>query len=113
MLWRAVSKFAHPAGHTVAIADCSLAAGTVRVDVSVENQSDSPAAFTVFVEVIGPVLNRTIRTLTIAIPTVPAGSVADGSATFPSSVESVDCHIVAVGGPLPFGVDIGPVGVQG
>ena len=113
MLWRAVSEFARPVDHNATITECTWRDGAVDVTAAVENQSPDPASFTVFVEVTGPILDRTVRSLTIGVDEVPAGSLGTGSVTFPSTVDEIECRIAAIGGPLPFGVDIGPVGVQG
>ncbi|MDA2945115.1 MAG: DUF2510 domain-containing protein [Actinomycetota bacterium] len=113
LLWSAVSKFARPVAHEATVTECVWIAGTVAVTAAVENQSTERASFTVFVEVTGPMLDRTVRSVTISIDRVAAGSTGTNSATFPSSIDEIRCRIVAVGGPLPFGVDVGPVGVQG
>lgn len=112
ILWRSVASFARPAAHDVTIERCIADGTAVDVDLAVTNLSSQRASFTVFVEVTGPVLSRTIRSITIAVNDVAADSTEQRSASFPSTAPSAECEIVAVGGPLPFGIDIGPVGVQ-
>ena len=112
ILWRSVTSFARPAAHSVTIDRCIADGTEVDVDLTITNQSTQRASFTVFVRVTGPVLSRTIRSITIAVDDVAAESTEQHSASFPSTATSAECEIEAVGGPLPFGIDIGPIGVQ-
>ena len=112
VLWQAVAEFTQPADHDASIEQCSITGGAIDVRVSVTNLSTETASFTVFVETTGPIAERTLRSLTIEVGAVAPRATASGSATFPSTAETVDCAIIAVGGQLPFGLDIGPVGVQ-
>jgi hypothetical protein len=112
VLWRSVASFARPAAHDVAIEECRADGAEVDVGVAITNLSMQQSSFTVFVTVTGPSLSRTIRSITIAVDDVAADSTTQRSASFPSTATSAECEVVAVGGPLPFGIDIGPLGVQ-
>lgn len=111
-LWTAVNNFAQPAQHDAEITKCGVANGRVSVEVSVTNLSPEQQSFTVFVQTKGPVLNRTLRSLTMPVDNVPPNGARRTAVDFASTTESVTCTIIAVAGPLPFGVDLGPVGVQ-
>ena len=109
ILGRSVQRFAEPAENNVTTDSCELSNEIVSISISVDNVDVTPASFTVFVEVVGSPLNRVIRSLTFETSLLQPGERRLLHAAFPTTATAVECEVVGIGGPLPFGVDLGPI----
>lgn len=112
VIWSAVAGFMDVAEHEAAVTTCAGDGASLSVAVDLTNTDTRPASFTVFVEVTGEPLDRTIRNLTLGVDDLDAGASTTLSTDVDSTFTEVECAIVGVLGPLPFGVDLGPVGVS-
>jgi hypothetical protein len=112
VIWSAVADFVRVAEHEVGVVTCASDGASLDVAVDVTNTDSVPATFTVFVEVSRPPLDRTVRSLTLVSDELAAGATTTLTASFASTSTDVECSVVAVLGPLPFGIDLGPVGVS-
>lgn len=112
VIWSAVAGFMDVAEHEAAVTTCAGDGASLSVAVDLTNTDTRPAAFTVFVEVTGDPLDRTIRNLTLGVDDLDAGASTTLSTYVDSTFTEVECAIVGVLGPLPFGIDLGPVGVS-
>ena len=60
-------------------------------------------------EIVGEPLRQVVRSATLTTDSVRPERSARVTTRVPSAQQSVECVIVAVGGELPFGIDLGPV----
>jgi hypothetical protein len=110
VVWSAVADFIRVADHDVALVECGGDGSSLSVTVDLTNTGTRPASYTVFVEVTGEPLDRTLRSITLTADDVVAGATETLSTSVDSTFTDVECTILGVLGPLPFGIDLGPVG---
>ena len=112
VIWSAVAGFLDVADHEAAVTTCAGDGATLSVAVDLTNADTRPASFTVFVEVTGEPLDRTIRSITLGVDDLDLGATTSLDTSVDSAFTDVECTILGVLGPLPFGIDLGPVGVS-
>lgn len=107
LTYRAVERYEDPAAHTVAIDTCDVADGEAVVAGTLRNDSDGPADFTVSIEVRRAGSRAAIGTVRIPLTDVAPGETRRfefGDEVRPASIE---CDLVEVTGPAPFGLPAG------
>ncbi len=108
-LGRAVQRFVSPHPHELIVAQCSPDGTNINIAIDITNLGDDTTRFSIFVEIVGEPLGQVVRSATLTTDGVRPERSARVTALVPSNQQNVDCVIVAVGGELPFGIDIGPV----
>ena len=112
VIWSAVAGFLDVADHEATVTTCTGDGTSLSVAVDLTNTDTRPASFTVFVEVTGEPLDRTIRSITLGAEDLAPGTTTTLGTYLDSTFTGVECTILGVLGPLPFGIDLGPVGVS-
>lgn len=103
VVWRAVVDYVEPGAHDVAVTSCEIDGRDIHVAGTIENQSDSPQEYTVFVDVEG-------RTASAIVDTVAPGGTSDWSTTVTTRSVADTCDPeVVVHGPFPFDLELDPV----
>lgn len=102
---RLIDEFENPGPVNAELAPCAADDdGIVDVDGVVENLSDKERSYSVLIEVTG---GRAVRRLRVDVDDVPPGGEREFRATERISRGGTpSCRILAVDGPLPFGIDI-------
>lgn len=104
---RALDRYEHPAPNEAAITACRVVGdGLVQVDGTLSNLGASNADFTVRVAVVRAGTDNVQRTSRIELHDVGAGTEASFAVDMAVALDDVECRILAVDGPLPFGLDI-------
>ena len=80
---------------------------TIAIDIT--NLGDKTSQFSIFVEIVGEPLRQVVRSATLTTDGVRPERSTRVTTRVPSAQQNVECVIVAVGGELPFGIDLGPV----
>ena len=112
VMWSAVTAFLGVADHEATVTTCTGDGTSLSVAVDLTNTDTRPASFTVFVEVTGEPLDRTIRSITLGADDLAPGTTTTLGTYLDSTFTGVECTILGVLRPLPFGIDLGPVGVS-
>ncbi len=104
LLFRAVERFDDPGPTDVQLTDCSVGdSGAIVATGELRNLSSTVRDYTVLVELAPGVQDR------VAVDDVqPAASVSFTASSAEdrfTRVESADCHVISVDGPVPFGLD--------
>ena len=100
----AFDAYDNPAPHRVSIDRCDLVDGVVDVEVTIVNDGDEPADFTIVVAVVRAGTDNVQRRLTEQADDVAPGASASVGGTVRTELDAVDCRLDEVRGPLPFGV---------
>jgi hypothetical protein len=108
-LGRAVQRFISPNPHEVVVAQCSPDGSNISITIDITNLGDDTAQFSIFVEIVSEPLRQVVRSATLTTEGVRPERSTRVTARLPSTQQNVECVIVAVGGELPFGIDLGPV----
>ncbi len=108
-LGRAVQRFISPNPHEVVVAQCSPDGTNIRIAIDITNLGDEISQFSIFVEIVGEPLRQVVRSATLTTEGIRPERSARVTTRVPSTQQNVECVIVAVGGELPFGIDLGPI----
>lgn len=102
-LYRAVDRYEHPGSFTERIITCTADDGSILVTGEIENRSSRTRDYTLTVA-LAPGLTQHVT-----VDDVAAGDTGTFSHTAIvdrfTSVDTSDCRITAVNGPVPFGLD--------
>jgi hypothetical protein len=104
---RALDAFENPEPHAVEIVECAVDDGVARATGAIVNRGDRTADFSVLIEFRRPGTDNRAGSERVIVDDVPAGESAEFEARRPSRLDRVECVVVGVNGPLPFGVDPG------
>ena len=108
-LGRAVQAFVNPNPYEIAVEQCATSGGLITVSVDITNRGDDAANFSIFVEILGDPFQQVVRSVTLTTNDVRPDRTARVTSQIPSSQRDIECIVVAVGGELPFGIDLGPI----
>lgn len=108
-LGRAVQKFVNPNSHQVTVDQCMADGTEITLAIDITNQGNEAANFSIFVEILGDPFQQVVRSVTLSVQDVRPDRTAQVVSRVPSSQRDVTCVVVAVGGELPFGIDLGPI----
>jgi hypothetical protein len=112
VIWSAVADFVRVADHEVTVTSCVGDGSSLAVAVDLTNTDTATASYSVFVEVTRRPLDRTVRSVTLVADDLAPGATTTLSTYLDSTFTDVECAVLAVLGPLPLGIDLGPLGVS-
>jgi hypothetical protein len=93
-----------PEPHQVEVSSCELRGARAFMTGELTNSGTRTADYSVLVGFLRPGTDNRDRTVRVAIADVPAGSAQEFEAQAQSSLDEIDCVILEVNGPLPFGL---------
>lgn len=102
----AYDDYLEPAANETAIGDCTLAGARATAQGTIENLGVETADFTVLVGFVRVGTDNAHRTVRAAIDGVAPGEVRAFEVQRQVELDAVDCIVIDVNGPLPFGVDL-------
>lgn len=108
-LGRAVQRFVTPNPYEISVDRCEADGTQVALAIDITNRGDGAASFSIFVEILGDPFQQVVRSVTLTTQDVRPDRTERVFARIPSSQRDVECVVVAVGGELPFGIDLGPI----
>jgi hypothetical protein len=99
-------RYLNPQPNEVAVTSCELEGSRATMTGRLTNTGDDTSSYSVQVGFVRPGTDNPHRSELVAIEDVPAG----GSMTFEAQsqvdLDDVDCVILEVTGPLPFGLEV-------
>ena len=95
-----------PAPHEVTIDSCDLVGSRATARGSMHNLDDAPADFSVVIGFVRPGTSDVRATTRVEVSEVAAGATASFEAQRQVSLDRIDCVVVEVTGPLPFGITL-------
>jgi len=93
----------------VTISRCAATGSNINLAIDITNLERNVESFSIFVEILGEPFQQVVRSTTLIATDVRAGRTSQVTEQIPSTQQQVECVIVAVGGELPFGIDLGPI----
>ena len=108
-LGRAVQRFVSPGAYEVSIDRCTATGSTIDLVIDITNLERNIESFSIFVEILGEPFQQVVRSITLTAVDVRPGRTFQVTGQVPSNQQQVECVIVAVGGEMPFGIDLGPI----
>lgn len=102
----AYDSYVHPQPNETTVSDCSQSGSRATMTGALTNTGDRTADYSVLVGFVRPGTDNAHRSKRITIDDVEPGSTADFEAQSQVDLESVDCVILEVNGPLPFGIAV-------
>lgn len=109
ILGRAVQAFVNPNQYEIAVDQCAANGSQITVSIEITNRGDDAANFSIFVEILSDPFQQVVRSVTLRTNEVRPDRTARVTSQIPSSQRDIECVVVAVGGKLPFGIDLGPI----
>jgi len=100
----AYDDYLNPAAHEVAITSCTVAGSRATAVGTITNLDDTSADFSILVGFVRPGTDNADRESRTEIDDVEPGGSAEFSVERQVSLEDVDCIVIDVNGPLPFGL---------
>jgi hypothetical protein len=95
-----------PAANDVTIASCEVVGSRVSASVTLTNRSDDTAGFTVLVGFVRSGTDNAHRTSRVEIDDVDPGERREFDVARQVDLDEVDCIVLDVTGPLPFGLTL-------
>ena len=99
-------EYIHPQPHDTAVVSCELVGSRATMTGEITNLGDSTADFGVSVAFVRSGTNDIRRTTHVRVSDVDPGDTAEFDAQGQVDLESIDCEIIEVTGPLPFGLEL-------
>ena len=96
--------YVDPAAHDIEITSCSIAGSRATAVGILTNLDDTTADFSVLVGFVRPGTDNPDRESRIDVDDVAAGSSVEFTVERQVSLDAVDCIVLDVNGPLPFGL---------
>ncbi len=103
---RAVDDYVNPADHEARITSCEVSGSVATVRGEITNLSDVDADFGIVVAFIRPGTDNEHRRGRATVDDLAPGETAEFELFRRVVLDDVECDIVDVTGPLPFGLDI-------
>jgi hypothetical protein len=97
-------SYLHPNSHEAIITSCQVVGSRAIATGRLENLGDDTSDFSVLVGFVRPGTDNPHRTTRVTIDDVEAGTSAPFDAERQIELDDVDCVVVEVTGPLPFGL---------
>jgi Protein of unknown function (DUF2510) len=98
--------YVDPPPHRVEVTSCELAGSRATAAGTLENLGDDASDFTVHIAFVRPGTDNPVRTARATLEDVAPGSVAEFEVERQIDLTEVDCIVIAVDGPLPFGLSL-------
>lgn len=96
--------YTEPGPHDVEITSCDLVGSRATAGGTLTNLGDEAVGFSVLVGFVRPGTDNPHRTSRVVLDDVGAGDGADFTAERQVDLDEIDCIVIEVTGPLPFGV---------
>lgn len=100
----AYRDYVDPPAHEVAVTACSVSGSRATMAGELTNLGDSDAEFSVLVGFLRPDTDNPHATRRVEIGEVAAGVTVVFDAQHQVDLDGVDCAVIEVNGPLPFGI---------
>ncbi len=100
----AVNSYLEPAPNEVTITSCEQVGSRVNAIGTVENLGSEQAGYSVLIGFAEPGSDIAEQTVRIAVDDVAPGELGQFEAQGRVDLDAVDCIVIEVNGPLPFGV---------
>jgi hypothetical protein len=98
--------YLEPAPHEVDVTSCELRGSRALMTGTLRNASDRTADYSVLVGFVRPGTDNRDRTVRVELSGVAPGGTEQFEAQTQTSLAEIDCLIVEVTGPLPFGLAV-------
>lgn len=102
----ALEAYDDPGPHEAVIEECTVNSGSWTATGTIENLADDPRDYTLDIAFVRAGTDNVQRAATVEIDDVDPGEEREFSVERRSSMDDLDCVLVAVHGPLPFGFDL-------
>ena len=96
--------YVDPSPHEAAISSCEIVGSRATATGTLENLGSEAADFSVLIGFVRPGTDNPHRTSRVVLDDVDAGEGAEFEAERQIDLDEVDCIVVEVTGPLPFGL---------
>lgn len=106
IVWTVYEEYIDPAAHDVAITSCEVAGSRVTTTGEITNRSDDSAEFSVLIGFTRPDTDDPRASSRVLVDAVAPGATATFEAQRQVDLDEVDCIVLDVNGPLPFGLDL-------
>ena len=97
-------SYLNPPPHEATITSCEVVGSRAIASGTLENLGDDTSDFSVLVGFVRPDTDNPHRTIRVELDDVEAGAVATFDAERQIELDDVDCTVIEVTGPLPFGL---------
>jgi hypothetical protein len=102
----AYDSYVHPQPNETTVSDCSQSGSRATMKGTLTNTGDRTADYSVLVGFVRPGTDNAHRSTRITLDQVEPGATTDFEAQSQVDLDAVDCVILEVNGPLPFGVAV-------
>jgi hypothetical protein len=99
-------RYLNPQPNEVTVTSCELAGSRATMTGELTNTGDDTSSYSVQVGFVRPGTDNPHRSELVAIDDVPAGDSTTFEAQSQVDLDEVDCVILEVTGPLPFGIEV-------
>lgn len=103
---RALDRYTNPEPNEAVITSCTTEEGRVTAAGELTNLGSAGAGFTVRVAILRPGTDNVHRTASVELDDVGPGATERFDLTAEVALDDVECEVLEVDGPLPFGLDI-------
>lgn len=100
----AYGAYVDPAAHEIEITSCELVGARATATATIDNLSDDTADFSVLVAFVRPGTDNPHRTARVEVDDVGPGRSAEFEIERQIELDDIDCLVIDVNGPLPFGL---------
>ena len=98
--------YLNPQPNDVAVTECELQGSRATMAGVLTNTGNRTADFSVLIGFVRPGTDNAHRSERVSIDNVEPGADAPFTAQSQVDLEAIDCVILGVNGPLPFGVEV-------
>ncbi len=106
IVFSAFQDYAEPAPHEAIIDDCTLAGSRASTTGTIENLGSDDADFSILIGFVRSGTDNPDGTVRISLDDVAPGERRTFDAQRQVELDGIDCIIIEVNGPLPFGVEV-------
>lgn len=106
IVFDAYDSYINPADHEIEVTSCVVAGSRVTMTGELTNVSSSSAEFSVLVGFTRPGTENARSSARVQLDPVASGATATFDAQRQVDLEDVDCIVLDVNGPLPFGLSL-------
>jgi hypothetical protein len=98
--------YLNPQPHTIAVTECELQGSRATMAGVLSNTGDRTADYSVLIGFVRPGTDNAHRSERVSVDDVEPGADAPFTAQSQVDLDAIDCVILDVNGPLPFGVAV-------
>lgn len=99
----AIDRYANVGPYSIVAPPCTVSGGVATFDGKITNESASTRTYHVAVDFVNAGTSRTVATGSTTIDDVAPNETRQLLVTEVISAERIDCHVIGVTGPIPFG----------